>query len=116
MDAEAFLDLANQVAKLKMYPYFDLAYAVVCCLAIKEDMGSGVKVTKTLFILDRCGDKKARVFVPEKHFQPSLIRSEPTQVGHLGGCQHETCFTVSRYFVMQSVVTSSVVMLTVVAF
>ena len=41
MDAEAFLDLANQVAKLKMYPYFDLAYAVVCCLAIKEDMGSG---------------------------------------------------------------------------
>lgn len=41
MDAEAFLDLANQVAKLKMYPYFDLAHAVVCCLAIKEDMGSG---------------------------------------------------------------------------
>ena len=43
MDAEAFLDLANQVAKLKMYPYFDLAHAVVCCLAIKEDMGSGMK-------------------------------------------------------------------------
>ena len=42
MDAEAFLDLANQVAKLKMYPYFDLAHAVVCCLAIKEDMGSGM--------------------------------------------------------------------------
>jgi len=25
MDPEAFLDLANQVAKLKMYPYFELA-------------------------------------------------------------------------------------------
>merc|ERR1712156_164253 len=41
MDPEAFLDLANQVAKVKMYPYFDLAHAVVCCLIIKEDMGSG---------------------------------------------------------------------------
>ena len=43
MDPEAFLDLANQVAKIKMYPYFDLAHAVVCCLAIKEDMASGRK-------------------------------------------------------------------------
>ena len=41
MDPEAFLDLANQVAKLKMYPYFDIAHAVCCCLALKEDMGSG---------------------------------------------------------------------------
>ena len=41
MDPEAFLDLANQVAKLKMYPYFELAHAAVCCLVIKEDMGSG---------------------------------------------------------------------------
>jgi len=41
MDPEAFLDLANQVTKLKMYPYFDLAHAIVCCLLIKEDMGSG---------------------------------------------------------------------------
>ena len=43
MDPEAFLDLANQVAKLKMYPYFELAHAALCCLAIKEDMGSGKK-------------------------------------------------------------------------
>ena len=42
MDPEAFLDLANQVAKLKMYPYFELAHAAVCCLVIKEDMGSGI--------------------------------------------------------------------------
>jgi len=41
MDAEAFLDFANQVAKLKMYPYFDLAHAAVCCLSIKEDLGTG---------------------------------------------------------------------------
>ena len=41
MDPEAFLDLANQVAKIKMYPYFDLAHAIVCCLIIKDDMGSG---------------------------------------------------------------------------
>jgi len=43
MDPEAFLDLANQVAKLKMYPYFELAHAAVCCLVIKEDMGSGAQ-------------------------------------------------------------------------
>ena len=48
MDPEAFLDLANQVAKVKMYPYFDLAHAVVCCLIIKEDMGSGKSKTKVL--------------------------------------------------------------------
>lgn len=41
MDPEAFLDLANQVAKLKMYPYFDIAHAIVCCLIIKDDMGPG---------------------------------------------------------------------------
>ncbi len=41
MDAEVFLDFANQVAKVKMYPYFDLAHAIVCCLTIKEDMASG---------------------------------------------------------------------------
>ena len=34
MDPEAFLDLANQVTKLKMYPYFDLAHAGLCCLCV----------------------------------------------------------------------------------
>ena len=47
MDPEAFLDLANQVAKLKMYPYFELAHAAVCCLVIKEDMGSGKEFNGT---------------------------------------------------------------------
>lgn len=50
MDPEAFLDLANQVAKIKMYPYFDLAHAVVCCLAIKEDMGSGNHANESAFL------------------------------------------------------------------
>lgn len=29
MDAEAFLDMANQVIKLKMFPYFDIAHRCV---------------------------------------------------------------------------------------
>lgn len=41
MDPEAFLDVANQVTKLKMYPYFDLAHSAVCLLAIREDLGNG---------------------------------------------------------------------------
>ena len=41
MDPEAFLDVANQVTKLKMYPYFDLAHSAVCLLAIREDLGAG---------------------------------------------------------------------------
>ena len=41
MDPEAFLDLANQVTKLKMYPYFDLAHAALCCLAVRDDLASG---------------------------------------------------------------------------
>jgi len=41
MDPEAFLDLANQVTKLKMYPYFDLAHAALCCLAVRDDLATG---------------------------------------------------------------------------
>ena len=41
MDPEAFLDVANQVTKLKMYPYFDLAHSAVCLVAIREEMGAG---------------------------------------------------------------------------
>ena len=42
MDPEAFLDLANQVTKLKMYPYFDLAHAALCCLAVRDDLANGI--------------------------------------------------------------------------
>ena len=41
MDAETFLDMANQVTKLKMYPYFELAHAVSCLLTVREEMGAG---------------------------------------------------------------------------
>ena len=49
LDPEAFLDLANQVAKLKMYPYFELAHAIVCCISVKEDMSSGIVSLHTYF-------------------------------------------------------------------
>lgn len=41
MDPEAFLDLANQVTKLKMFPYFDIAHSVLCALHVREDLGAG---------------------------------------------------------------------------
>ena len=41
MDPEAFLDMANQVIKLKMFPYFDIANCVLCALHVKEDLGPG---------------------------------------------------------------------------
>ncbi|XP_075981151.1 trimeric intracellular cation channel type 1B.1 [Anticarsia gemmatalis] len=43
MDPEAFLDLANQVIKLKMYPYFDVAHSLLCALAVREDLGAGAQ-------------------------------------------------------------------------
>ncbi|XP_013791185.1 trimeric intracellular cation channel type 1B.1-like [Limulus polyphemus] len=41
MDPEAFLDLANQVTKLKMYPYFEAAHCAIVCMYIKEDLAAG---------------------------------------------------------------------------
>lgn len=41
MDPEAFLDMANQVIKLKMFPYFDIAHCVLCALHVREDLGAG---------------------------------------------------------------------------
>jgi hypothetical protein len=41
MDPESFLEMANQVTKLKMYPYFDVAHAVISCLYMREDLSSG---------------------------------------------------------------------------
>lgn len=41
MDPEAFLDIANQVVKLKMFPYFDIAHCTLCALAVREDLGTG---------------------------------------------------------------------------
>lgn len=41
MDPESFLEIANQVTKLKMYPYFQIAHAVISCLYVREDLGTG---------------------------------------------------------------------------
>ncbi|CAB0018467.1 unnamed protein product, partial [Nesidiocoris tenuis] len=41
MDPEAFLDIANQVTKMKMFPYFDIAHSVLCALHVREDLGAG---------------------------------------------------------------------------
>lgn len=46
MDPEAFLDLANQVTKLKMFPYFDIAHSVLCALHVREDLGPGKRDPK----------------------------------------------------------------------
>lgn len=43
MDAEAFLDMANQVIKLKMFPYFDIANSLLAALAVREDLGTGAQ-------------------------------------------------------------------------
>ncbi|XP_076231133.1 trimeric intracellular cation channel type 1B.1 [Calliopsis andreniformis] len=43
MDPEAFLDMANQVIKLKMFPYFDIAHSVLCALHVREDLGPGAQ-------------------------------------------------------------------------
>ncbi|XP_037936232.1 trimeric intracellular cation channel type 1B.1-like [Teleopsis dalmanni] len=39
MDPEAFLDMANQVIKLKMFPYFDIANSLLAALGVREDLG-----------------------------------------------------------------------------
>lgn len=41
MDPESFLDIANQVIKLKMFPAFDIAHSLLCALSVKEDLGPG---------------------------------------------------------------------------
>lgn len=46
MDPEAFLDIANQVVKLKMFPYFDIAHCTLCALSVREDLGTGMSYRK----------------------------------------------------------------------
>lgn len=41
MDPESFLELANQVTKLKMFPYFEVAHAIISCLYMREDLAAG---------------------------------------------------------------------------
>ena len=41
MDPETFLEIANTVSKLKMYPYFEIAHCAVTLLYLREDLASG---------------------------------------------------------------------------
>ncbi|GFT88465.1 trimeric intracellular cation channel type 1B.1 [Nephila pilipes] len=41
MDPEAFLEIANQITRLQMYPFFELAHCLVTCICIKEDLAGG---------------------------------------------------------------------------
>ena len=38
MDPQTFLDVATVVTKLKMYPYFDVAHMLLCCIAVRDDI------------------------------------------------------------------------------
>ena len=93
MDPEAFLDLANQVAKLKMYPYFELAHAAVVCLTIKEDMGSGNQYLNLPF--------KANIIILLTIVQNHIIRTHISISGaqafsrkHPLSCWFSTMFTI----------------------
>lgn len=41
MDPENFADLADTVARLKMYPYFDVANYILMCMMVKDDNHPG---------------------------------------------------------------------------
>lgn len=60
MDPESFLEISNQVTKLKMFPYFDIAHTVLCALAVREDLGPGKMIftIKILIIIDANTNKK----------------------------------------------------------
>ncbi|KAH9404069.1 Trimeric intracellular cation channel type B [Tyrophagus putrescentiae] len=41
MDPMIFLEVSNELTKLKMFPYFDIAHFVVTCLYLREDLSTG---------------------------------------------------------------------------
>lgn len=47
MDPQTFMDVATVVTKLKMYPYFDVAHAVLCCVAVRDDILPQVQAAGT---------------------------------------------------------------------
>jgi hypothetical protein len=86
MDPEAFLDMANQVTKLKMYPYFDLAHSAVCLLAIREEMGAGE------FELNK--KKKKKVDLSDN----SQSVSQSVYLSHSEFCGNFACYTACRRY------------------
>ncbi|XP_074598637.1 trimeric intracellular cation channel type 1B.1-like isoform X2 [Brevipalpus obovatus] len=41
MDPDVFLELANTVSKMKMFPYFEMAHAIISCIYIRDDLAAG---------------------------------------------------------------------------
>lgn len=41
MDPMIFLDIANELTQLKMYPYFDVAHFIVTALYLRDDLATG---------------------------------------------------------------------------
>lgn len=48
MDPENFADLADTVARLKMYPYFDVANYILMCMMVKDDNHAGTTSGESL--------------------------------------------------------------------
>ena len=38
MDPQTFMDIATNVTKLKMYPYFDIAHYMLMCMSVRDDL------------------------------------------------------------------------------
>ena len=34
-----------------MYPYFDLAHAALCCLAVRDDLANGINIIITIMMI-----------------------------------------------------------------
>ena len=52
MDPQTFMDVATIVTKLKMYPYFDIAHMILCCVAVRDDIvpqGEKIENVRSLF-------------------------------------------------------------------
>jgi len=42
MDPMIFLEVSNELTKLPMFPYFDIAHFVVTCLYMRDDLSTGM--------------------------------------------------------------------------
>lgn len=80
MDPENFLELANQVTKLKMYPYFEMAHCIISCLYMREDLAAGMKVIKNRNYIDTNFAKINLSFYHSSTRQPSVLQEASTRL------------------------------------
>ena len=43
MDYETFMDMAEKLKNLKMFPYFEIAHSLLSALSVRKDLGSEAK-------------------------------------------------------------------------